>query len=115
MHLIVVDAQVGENLGEELLLRARQHAQVDRHDLQILGTRRARDVAWPYPDVEDVRRLQPRDAEVRALARDPFLRERTVREERRDGTRVRRRPLRSAQVPCAVQALQQGSPSAAAM
>jgi len=43
-------------------------------DLQILGTRRARDVTRLHADVKRVRRLQPRDAEVGALARHGALR-----------------------------------------
>jgi len=66
--LVVVDAEVREDVGEVLLLGAREHAQVDRHDLQVLRARRRRDVARPYPHVELVRRLHPRDAEVRPLA-----------------------------------------------
>ena len=71
--LVVVKAETAEDLWEMFTLGAGEHTQVDGDHLQILGPRVAGNIARSDPHIEDVRCLQPRDAEVCSLPSDGFL------------------------------------------
>jgi hypothetical protein len=55
------------NLRQLLDLRPMQHPQRKRNHLQVLASRRCRNVPWPCAHIIHNRPLQPRDQEMCAL------------------------------------------------
>merc|ERR1712142_693042 len=69
----VIHAQIRVDLRERSTYWPEQHAQSDVDILQVLGPRDGRDVAWPRAAVEDDRRLNDGNDEMRSFAGDVVL------------------------------------------